>query len=508
QMSLEYYNGMDCVATWLVAQEEMKRLKAEGLWEAFFRFGQPLLPILEEWRRVGLRVDLERAVLFKRFTERRLHLAEKAIAELMGVLFNPYSPKQVAEFLYEKCKLPVQYNETHKGERRPSVDYEARKKLREYIAKHPRPEWEQAGRLLELLDFLHGEKKKLEYFGRISPDGRIHPYFKAHGEETFRLSSTPNVQNWSKADITVWGGSRRHATGRSPIGEENLPKMGSLRSIVLPDDDDSVILSCDFSQIQLWIYAKIWNVKWLLAAYEKGDYLYGLVYEALYKRPFFQEGKPRTKKNMRPEVTESEILRTKAVPLGFMFGRSGRSVAEEYGWPPEEGEALRKWWFSLNPEIPASHDRIAYEVRQKGYVRHVFGQKLYYPAGGVTEAINSYAQSNEAFIVNESTILIHEELKRRGLRARVMLSLHDQLLFSVDERQLIEVYEEVVKPILERPIKELGGFVFRHNAEVSPAWDWETLDYAEWKRQFECSGPICCARARREKAQQGLPGLP
>lgn len=501
------YNGMDVITTFLAGKEQRRQMEKWQLTEIFEEFGMPLLPILEEIRRKGVRVDLKKALLFKRITQQKIAKAEELIAKSVGPLFNPYSPKQVKEMLYERLKLPVQYGQGERElDKKVTSNFEARKRLRWWIDSSPERQatYKVANILLNLLDFISGEKKKLEYFDRISGDGRIHAYYKAHGEKPFRLSSSPNLQNWPVYDISAWGGARRddNDTSSNPLDTDEemkvtgtTHKLGSLRSLVIADSDEDLLLTCDYEQLQLWIYAKQFNVKWLLEVFESREYIYGVIYEKLYKEPFFQPGKPHTKK-YKLDISEQRMRRAKAVPLGFLFGRTAEAVALEYGWPIAEGNQLRRWWYDLNPELEPSYSKIKYQMHQKGWIRHCFGQIIHYPNLKLTEAINSHAQSPEAFIVNGSIIAIDKEFKRRGYKnTRLLLQVHDSLTINIgggakDPRRVVEVAEEIVFPILERAHPQLGGFKFRYSAEVSTMWDWDVTPYWDWKEDVLSRGDV------------------
>lgn len=512
------YNGMDCIATLQAAREEKRQHEKWGTTKVFFDFGQKVLPILEEQRRIGCNIDLKKALLLRTVIQQRLAKGEVLIAKLAGPLFNWNSPKQVMELLYTTWQLPKQYN-GKKHEQKLTGDQEARKRLRTWLRKPEAeiyrrslgidPKIHQAATiLLDLLDFCGGEKKKLEYFDRISPDGRIHAFYKAHGTWSLRFSSTPNLQNFSDRDVGGWGGSRRGERDTTdPTGGEQLA-LGSLRSIVIPDDPDrDSLLTCDFEQMQLWIYATIFNVKWLLDVYESREYIYGVVYEKLYKEPFFLEGKPKTKAFKHPGVLKDRLLRAKAVPLGFTFGRSGESVADEYMWPVSEGNQLQRWWFGLNPEIPASFDKVKYLISQKTWIRHIFGQVLHYPSGMLTDAVNSHAQSNEAMVVRETMILIDEEFKRRKYpNTRIVLSVHDSLTFNIPDDLVEEVYEQSICPILTRPIPQLKGFRFRHSADIGKCWSWKNESLSEWRARR--SGLNCSASSGGQPVQPGVSSSP
>lgn len=503
KVGMKLYNGMDVITTFLAAKEQRRQMERWGLTDIFFEFGQSLLPVLEEIRRKGVNVNLHKALLFKRITQSKIDKAQILIAKVTSPLFNPNSHPQVKEMLYARLQLPVQYKQAGR-ERKVTTDFEARKRLRWWIesSAERREKYKAAYILLQLLDFISGETKKIEYIDRISGDGRLHPYYKAHGASSFRLSSKPNLQNFPVYGIEAWGGARRddNATADNPIDTQEekdeaaslkaadvaAPSRGSLRSMLIPDHEDDLLLTCDFEQLQLWLYAKQFNVKWLLEVFESREYIYGVVYEKLYKEPFFQPGKPRTKK-YKLQISEQRMRRAKAVPLGFLFGRSAEAVAKEYDWTLEEGQKLRRWWFDLNPELEKSYTQIKYQIQQKGYIRHCFGQIIHYPSLKLTEAINSHAQSPEAFVVSGSMILIDKELKRRQYQnTRILLQIHDSITLNIGgakkrPEHLIEVAEEIVFPILGRPLPQLGNFQLRFSAEVSSMLDWEVTPYNDWK---------------------------
>lgn len=495
-----YYNGMDVITTLLAGKEQKRRLQKWQLEEIFYEFGMPLLPILEEWRRKGCNVDLRVALKLKLLMEARIKQAEETVVKLCGPFFTVTNPYHLKAFFYETHQLPVQYNDDprNRGKKKITTDFEARKRLRRWIETNEErmEKYRQPYLVLQLSDFISGEKKKLEYIGRISPDGRIHAYYKAHGTKVFRLSSTPNLQNFPVYSVLDWGGARRD--DQDDLEAESVPfeedkgsgEVGSLRSIIIPDDPKrDWLITCDFAQLQLWIYAWLADVKWLKQVYETGDYIYGIVYEELYKPDlYFEEGKPHTKAFKRQDVSEQRIRRAKAVPLGFLFGRTSEAVAKEYGWTLAEANVLRSWWFNNCPELLKSYSQTEYEMKQKGYIRHAFGQIIYYPTLKQTFAVNSKAQSNEAFIVNQSTIMINNELEKRHLKkegVRCMLSVHDSLTFNSPERFVSELYEDIIKPVLERPIPQLNGLHLRHSAEVSKQWDWNVIDYCKWKAGHE-----------------------
>ena len=513
-VSRRLYCGMDNIATLLAARKQFLELQDDvyvedghvvrgRLWQLLMGGafeGEPplmeILPVLERQRRVGARTDSRKALLFRRVLESQVSQANVLITKMLGPIFNWHSPDHVKMLFYGPSvfaglktpsgaaklapvgiptwNLPVQYNkkEDKKSRRKVSVvtcDEDARKALRNYVnaSTERKEQYKNARIYFDLADFVSGKSKLLEYLDRISPDNRIHAFWKAHGTKSYRLSSTPNFQNFP-----TW-----------PF-EKGLD--ASMRSIVLPDDDEDLLVSCDFDQIELWTYAAQFHVKWLLDTYESGDYIYGAAYEATLKKPFFKEGLPRKKKNKLESVTDQEILRAKAVPLGFLYGRSGESVAAEYGWRSIEGIRLRNDWYAKNPELPKAHSWISYEMHQKGILRPPPGMKLWFPQPDL-QGINCYGQTPAAAMLWTSMILIDREFERRGYQnTRIILSVHDSILFNIgggrrDPSRVVEVVEEIVKPILTRPVPWLKGFRYRHSTSIGTMWDWKMQDYDEWK---------------------------
>lgn len=512
-VSRRLYNGMDNIGTLLAGRELWRQLKKWDLEEVFFSMGMKMPHILEMWRRKGANVDIRRAYFYRKFMEKRIATAELMISKLIGPMFNPGSHVQVKDLLYKIWRLPEQYNLKREGRdvtKVLTVDNEARKRLRKWITEQNAPyykyvndlantsgevliaveERHKAARIfLDLQDYLEGEQTKLTFLDRISPDGRIHAYFKSHGTSSFRLSSKPNLQNWPVYDLSQWGGARRDVVSEGalvPTGEIVQGAMGSLRSIIIPDNPETdSLLTIDFEQIELWAYAQQTKCKWLLDIYHKGEYIYGTVYEKFYKLPFFQEGKPRTKKFKLPSVSEKFLRRAKAIPLGFLYGRSAAAVAEEHGWTTAETEGYRREWFQLCPELEQSYSRDRFTMEQKGWIRYPFGHVIHYPSRKPSDVYAMRGQNPAAGMLLSSIIKIEQAFaQHRYQNTRIVLSVHDSITCNIPDNHIIQVYEETIEPILSRPVPELDGFVFRQSCEVGKRWDWDVLDYREWKADY------------------------
>jgi uracil-DNA glycosylase family 4 len=521
KVNARLYCGMDNITTLLAGLEQRKQIRKWELERPFER-RMRLMARLEQWRRKGVNVDIRRAFAQRRFIETRIQQARDLISKICGPLFNPGSPQQVGKLLYEIWKLPEQFNK----ERGPggsvilkrTVDNEARKRLRKYLIDHYGFISEEAGpqmdplapaqmrlayNFLVLQDYLEGEEVKLTFLDRISPDMRIHAYFKGHGTTSFRLSSKPNLQNWPIYDVTDWGGARSDNRDKpDPTGLAKVKGLGSLRSIVIADDpEEDLLVTSDFEQIELWAYAFWTECKWLLDVYYKGEYIYGKVYEDFWApQKFFQEGKPRKKKFKLDSVSEKFLRRAKAIPLGFLYGRSAAAVAEEHGWPVQEAEAYRAKWFKLCPELLKSYDADRFQMEQHGYIRYPWGHVIWFPTRKPSDVYAMRGQHPAACVLENSILQIEDAIESRGwVNTRPILSVHDSLTFNIGggkkhPERVVDFVENVLIPIQTQPYPEFKGHHFRCSIEVSERWDWDAEDYNEWKdRVFPSASNVTIA---------------
>lgn len=492
------YNGMDVITTLLAAKEQRRRMDKAGLTDIFLRVGMRILPIIEQWRRAGTRLDLHRAAHYYKIISLRLAKGEELMTKLVGPLFNWNSPDQRKTLFYKRWNLPPQYNmvEDKKTKSRKQVlttDYDAREALKRWITDPRFPQRKtthsQALVFFQLDDYVSSHEKLLEYFDRISPDKKLHTYWKAHGAATFRLASKPNQQNWPT--WCIFCGQDK------PCQDPHT--HGSLRSIAIADNDDDLLIGIDFNQLQLWIYAVQFGIKALLDIYRRGEYLYGVVYEQVVGKPFFKPGMPKQKKYKGEWITEEELLRAKAIPLGFLFGRTGESVAAEKGWPAIEGIKYRNAYFADKPELRAAHEKIQFDMKQKGFLRPPPGMLLHYPVPNL-QGLNCFAQTPEAIMVQEKIIAIENKIKasKLPLGTRTMLSVHDSITCNVRHARkypeiMYEFAETILFPVLEEPVQWLNNFSFPFEAKVSYHWDWETTDYHVWRDQSLRGADKYCA---------------
>ena len=486
------YNGYDVLATIESGRTLQRVLKEWQLYDLYMEYGQPLLAELEEWRVIGANVDVKKAVYFMEVLKRRVEHARSLLAKITGPWFNPNSPQQMQEFLYKQCGLPVQTKKaTDKKfggyKEIATTDTEAKRHLRDWIneTQERQEQYKMARMFLDLTNIIEGDEAKMDVLNRISPDGKLHAFWKMHGASSFRIASSPNFQNWQKGEVLTLGTSgNKLKDSESPIVVKGANIEGTLRSIIIPDNPSTdILLTIDYEQIELWVYAVQFNCKKLLEIYDRGEYLYGFMYENLHKKPFFQPGKPRTKRYMLDTISGNELKRIKAVPLGFLYGRQAEEVAKEHGIPLDEAYRIQRWWFGeLAPELIPAYDMMWNRASQDGYIRHVFGQVVHFPAKKKTEVYNSFGQSPAALLLISSIIKASKEIKRRNIpNARFILSVHDSVTLNVREDYCEELYEDIIAPIFSRRVPELRNYIFRHTADVSKTWDYQDIPYDEWK---------------------------
>lgn len=518
-----FYCGMDNITTLLAAKEQLRLMRNDSytdvrglegpvgdikmgrLFDLYFGTAFPsepalgeILPLLEEQRRVGINVNLRTALLFKVYLENEVKSTTEAITALIGPYFNwrSYGPGgDVQKLFYEKWGLPVQYKKDPKThQRRVTCDDEARKRMAEWIDAKPdrQLKYSEAAAYFTLANKAASTTKLLEYIERISHDGRIHAHQKAHGTANFRISSKPNTQNWPDWPILrqCRGCKATHPGGKllksiECCGEEMGPGLPSMRAMVVPDNPEDLLLAVDLDQAELWPYAVNFNIKYLLDIYASGAYIYGEVYEGVVGRQFFKPGVPRVKKNMTDAIGYGSLREAKAIPLGFLYGMEGAKLAQRQGWPLEKGEYYRKEWERLNPELYAGHNWIQYEMAQRKVLRPPPGLKMHFPTPDL-QGVNCFGSTPAAMMLWTSAILINQAFKREQLpNTRITHTVHDSLCINMGgaaQNPTIakHIHDDIVHPIMTRPLPWLKNFQYKHSATVGNLWDWEMEDYSKW----------------------------
>jgi DNA polymerase-1 len=400
------------------------RLKETGLDRLFRDLELPLIDVLAELEFNGVRIDEARlAGLSERYGQRMVVLEEQIYA-MAGRPFNLGSPKQLQEILFTELKLPV----TKKTKTGASTDVEV---LEELAAVHPLP--------AKIIEYRQYSKLKSTYVDALPTlvcpvTGRVHTSFKQDVTATGRLSSSdPNLQN-----IPV----------RTEEGKE-------IRSAFIAGEPGWVLLAADYSQIELRVLAHFSEDPKLMEAFAHDEDIHARVASQVHSVPL-------------AEVTESMRRQAKAVNFGVIYGQSPFGLAKQLGIEQREAAKFIDAYFEGYAGIEKFLAAVLAECRQRGYVSTILGRRR--SIEGVREyagrqrnlaertAINSVIQGSAADLIKQAMIAIHRRLRREGSPARMLLQIHDELIFEVPSEQLHDlatlVREEMVGAgVLRVPLK-------------------------------------------------------
>ncbi|HLE60531.1 MAG TPA: DNA polymerase I [Thermoanaerobaculaceae bacterium] len=392
-----------------------KRLKKEELEEVFTTLELPLVPVLEEMERHGIRLDT--AVLEE--LDRRLMASlaelEREIHSEAGGPFNINSPQQLAEVLFERRGLPV-LRRTAKT-RAPSTDADV---LTELAARgHRLPAL--------LLEYREQAKLKSTYVDalpkQVGADGRVHTRFNQAVAATGRLSSSdPNLQN-----IPV----------RSELGREVR------RAFVA--DPHHVLLAADYSQIELRVLAHLSDDPALKEAFSRGEDIHRATAALVF--------------GVAPELVGPEQRRAaKTINFGLIYGMGAYALARELGVSNADAQKFIEAYFARLPKVREYLDRTKEQARETGKVSTLFGRVRFISGLDATnsqvrgnaerQAINAPVQGTAADLMKLAMIRLHQELAKHGLPARLLLQVHDELILEVSRKVTKEV-SAIVKAVME-----------------------------------------------------------
>jgi len=377
-----------------------------GLLYVYEKIEMPAMRVLGIMERNGIRIDS--ALLAKQGQEvgKRLLALEGEIHQLAGQPFNIQSPKQIAEILFVQLELPI-VKKTPSGA--PSTDEEVLQKLAE---DYPLP-----ARILDYRSLAKLMSTYIEKLPRMADPktGRVHTNFSQATAVTGRLaSSDPNLQN-----IPV-----RTEEGRR-IREAFIPA------------DGCKLLSADYSQIELRIMAHIAEDENLLAAFAAGKDVHQATAAEIFGVPL-------------EAVTSEQRRYAKVINFGLIYGMSAFGLAGNLGIERAAAQNYIARYFDRYPRVAQYMERTRGEAREHGYVETVFGRRLWLPEikgsngprrqGAERAAINAPMQGTAADLIKLAMIAVEEWLEKEQLKTRMLLQVHDELVFDVplDEVALLQ----------------------------------------------------------------------
>ncbi|TCS71289.1 DNA polymerase I [Sulfuritortus calidifontis] len=405
-----------------------------GLERVYREIEMPLLPVLARMERTGVKLDTDLLRQHSTWLAQQMQALEAKAYEAAGQPFNLNSPKQLGEILFERLKLPV-LKKTPKGA--PSTDEEVLEKL---ALDYPLPKL--------ILDYRSLAKLKSTYTDKLPlmvdpATGRVHTNYAQAVAVTGRLSSSdPNLQN-----IPV-----RTAEGRK-IREAFIPEAGF------------VIVSADYSQIELRIMAHLSGDASLLAAFREERDIHAATAAEVQGIPLEQ-------------VTPEQRRMAKAVNFGLIYGMSAFGLAAQLGIERAAAQLYIDRYFARYPGVADYMARTREQAKELGYVETLFGRRLYLPEiasgnparrqGAERAAINAPMQGTAADLIKLAMLAVQGWLDAERLQTRLILQVHDELVLEVAEAELARVQERL--PALMCGVAELK-VPLKVELGVGPNWE-------------------------------------
>ncbi len=412
------WTGGRAEGVWRLREFQAPLLQEHGLERLYETLEVPLVPILADLERIGIRADPDRLGQLAKELDTQLDALLRDIHQLAGEAVNPNSPKQLAVVLFEKLKLPP-VKKTKTGY---STDVDV---LEELALGHPLP-----GKILEYRQL---SKLKGTYADALPAlihprTGRIHTSFNQLVAATGRLSSSnPNLQN-----IPI----------RTELGRR-------IRQAFIPETGWRFV-AADYSQIELRILAHFTEEPALVEAFRQGEDIHTRTAAQIMGVP--------------ADAVTAEMRRlAKVVNFGILYGLSGFGLSQAVSIGRAEAQKFIDDYFASHPRVRAYIDRVVAEGRAQGYVTTLLGRRRYLPELGARNptvrnaaermAANAPIQGTASDIIKLAMVRLGPELAARRLRSRMVLQVHDELLLEVPEdetaavRQLLPEVMETVVPL-------------------------------------------------------------
>ena len=430
------YAAEDADVTLRLKRHLWPRLEEAGLTELYLRIEEPLIRVLADIEMTGVKIDSEALAASGRELTSELAGLEDRIREMTGdPSLNVNSAKQLGDALFGRMKIDPKPRMTKTKQYRTDEEY-----LQMLADRHP-----VIGLILEY----RGLRKLLSTYVEALPQlvnprtGRIHTSFNQAVTATGRLSSTnPNLQN-------------------IPVRDE---RGREIRKAFVPSDGDRLLLSADYSQVELRLMAHLSGDEDMIAAFSHGEDIHTATAAKLFGVP--------------PEqVTREQRRRAKTANFGIIYGISAFGLAQRLNIPRAEAKEIIDGYFATYPGVRRYIDRVIADAREKGYVATLFGRKRMLPdirsgnavvrALAERNAVNAPIQGGAADIMKLAMIAVHRELGRRGLKSKIILQVHDELVID-----MLRSEEEQVRELVVRCMEDAAELRVRLIAECGVGANW------------------------------------
>ncbi len=412
-------------------------LKEKEVEKVFNEVENPLVKVLADMEFEGIRVDIDFLKEYSRTLESDAKKHEEAVYEQAGVRFNLSSPRQLGEVLFEKLNLDPKAKKTKSGQYATGEDVLLKLSHQSKIVE-------------DILSYRELTKLRSTYVDALPEminhkTGRVHTSFAQAVAVTGRLSSNnPNLQN-----IPV----------RTERGRE-------IRKAFIPRDKDHVLLSADYSQIELRIVAAISGDPAMCEAFALGKDIHTATAAKVYGVP-------------EEEVTKEQRYKAKSVNFGIIYGQGAFGLADNLGISRTEAKAIIDNYKKQFSNIQRYMDDTINFARENGYVRTLMGRKRWlrdinsanFTVRGFAErnAINSPIQGTAADMIKMAMIRIHDEFKKHGFRSKMVLQVHDELVFDA-LREEAETIQPIILDCMKQALPLPNGVPVE--AEIGAGLNW------------------------------------
>ena len=410
----------------------LKKLEEINALDLFYKIDMPTVEVLSNMQWNGMYVDEEELTKFGEELSSKIEELTKIIHEMAGEEFNINSTKQLGEILFEKMKLPV----IKKNKSGYSTDVDVLEKLRR-----------EDPIIQKILDYRQLMKLNSTYIEGLKPyinpkTKRIHSFFHQTITATGRISSTePNLQN---------------IPTRFELGKR-------VRKIFKPAEEN-VYLDADYSQIELRVLAHISNDENMIQAFNNGEDIHKQAASKVFKTPIDQ-------------VTKAQRSDAKAVNFGIVYGISDFGLGEQLGISRKKAKQYIDEYLEQYSGIKKFMEDITEKAKEQGYVETLFHRRRYIPElksnnymvrqFGARAAMNTPIQGTAADIMKIAMINVYKELKNKGLKSKIVLQVHDEMMIETPLNEIEDV-KQIMKKCMESAIELKVPLV----VDISEATNW------------------------------------
>ena len=413
-------------------------LRQEGFWGLFSDMEMPLVPVLVDMQREGISLGPGALEQMSGDLDRQLKEVQKDSYDLVGHEFNMNSPQQLSDLFFNELQLP----KTKRTKTGYSTDANSLEALRGY---HPVID--------KILEYRQLSKLKSTYVDAlpqmINPrTGRLHTSYHQTGSATGRVSSSdPNLQN-----IPV----------RTELGRQVR------RAFIAESYPDWLLLSADYSQIELRVLADLSRDEGLVEAFQKGEDIHSATASLMYDVPI-------------DRVTADMRRIAKILNFGVIYGLSPYGISQQTEFSPDEGQKFIETYFAKYPGIRHYIETVKEQVRADGYVATPLGRRRYiadingssYNVRQAAEraAVNMPIQGGAADIMKLAMIQVHHRIDEADLRTRMLLQVHDELMFEVPVEEV-----EALKEIIYDEMPRAMGLTVPLKVDVKTGYTWGDME--------------------------------